>query len=1245
MQLGSKAIAVPITKLKAAVGGDSAKISANVVVKEVLQRGGAPSSLSCLVVDGAVLDGDDCLLDIWPEEQWTTLKLEVQPSAHGGESSTDAMPPPPTFSSFGASSGGGRKSGLVQSSSSSSPAPAGLTASLTSSHLPASRPSTAAPSLRSAAPSLRSAGAGAAVGPFTWMRCHLAEAGFPVLPFPELSVPVGDTTTTVADLHKVLRVLHGFRADDAHVEVVVASECTAFPNNTITLHDAWDMFSGDTRVGIVYYSLSRPGKTERLMPCAVKSERLAGGAAASRVASRASADTASLIPLADESTTGLQLLFGALRVLERRLARADTDAKKREMRLKFLANVHAACQCPALVAALNTFIDDRDSVYSRYVAGFVALGLHTLFTQLLAPARIDPKEVLNFSRECVGFLLTAAIAPGSVAVTSTFGGVFCLHNVDVVAGNLLQPGAPHSLKQFVLLSEEDVAASDGASSPSSTDEDLYDYEVLQWKAQQAHEVIFGIPAPTCARKIARLQPDGRLRAIFLARTSGVVTEGMRQSWSLVMPLRGVQVESQASRVLSSKNSKLVTLPDLDEYCRKVDSSDFEEGSFRILNPRSLKSQKTAALFVRSNGTLGLFTSLSKEQSKFHYHVPIVEATQNEDQKTEEIEAESNALDLWLKGNSSSYFAKKLASKSSSSLPSVEDSRPVTEAIVILFDKSGSMSERSAFPALDRVTLCRQTASAFLNRLNSYDLPFRAQLTAFNSKTETLHKFTSLFSRVEVSAQSIVASGTTSLFEALVGGCSDLVAAFPLVDTLPAPITQATAARAAVATETGGGGGGSGGASSRPASARAGGRPASASAAARAAGSQPSVKRRLFVLSDGEDSGNSSTSPLQVVAAAHQAHVVIDAVCIGEEGNFSTLKAICLATGGLCLKAHTTEELFHYFEAEPMLSLSCRPQAQPLLATTAEELKALSRLPFSTVPKKPLPALWGGNCMSAAEALVKAQQMRKGADATAGSGLTEVFRAVLRSLAAYNADEHPNFKVYPSDDSIMFWTFIMDGAESTPYEGGRFIGCVEFPDTYPIAPPLVRMITPIYHCNINADGKVCHSVFDRNWNRHIPMRRVFDLIFGLLLAPEASDPLDTMIASAYYKDRSVYERTAREWTARHAQGDIKAALAAIAPISDAAASLLQSRQDYPEELIDPLSGTLLEDPVLAITSGITYSRKSIEALLRTNGGRCPKTGKKLTAAELVPNLSVKKQADAFRLSLDQAKKGGWWAVPM
>ena len=77
------------------------------------------------------------------------------------------------------------------------------------------------------------------------------------------------------------------------------------------------------------------------------------------------------------------------------------------------------------------------------------------------------------------------------------------------------------------------------------------------------------------------------------------------------------------------------------------------------------------------------------------------------------------------------------------------------------------------------------------------------------------------------------------------------------------------------------------------------------------------------------------------------------------------------------------------------------------------------------------------------------------------------------------------------------------------------------------------MTPILHCNVNCYGKVCHSILDRNWSADTTMLQVFSCVFGLLLSPDRSDPLDSTLALQSYDDNGAYEASVIAHTAVHA----------------------------------------------------------------------------------------------------------------
>lgn len=61
-----------------------------------------------------------------------------------------------------------------------------------------------------------------------------------------------------------------------------------------------------------------------------------------------------------------------------------------------------------------------------------------------------------------------------------------------------------------------------------------------------------------------------------------------------------------------------------------------------------------------------------------------------------------------------------------------------------------------------------------------------------------------------------------------------------------------------------------------------------------------------------------------------------------------------------------------------------------------------------------------------------------------------------------------------DCDLFHWEIALSGPTGTPYEGGTFCFSLRFPVDYPTQQPLVRCITPVFHCNIDENGNICPS---------------------------------------------------------------------------------------------------------------------------------------------------------------------------
>ncbi|CAF0826977.1 unnamed protein product [Adineta steineri] len=67
---------------------------------------------------------------------------------------------------------------------------------------------------------------------------------------------------------------------------------------------------------------------------------------------------------------------------------------------------------------------------------------------------------------------------------------------------------------------------------------------------------------------------------------------------------------------------------------------------------------------------------------------------------------------------------------------------------------------------------------------------------------------------------------------------------------------------------------------------------------------------------------------------------------------------------------------------------------------------------------------------------------------------------------------------PSKDMIH-WIGWIEGAEETPYTGGKFHLSIDFPSDFPFKPPRIKFLTPIYHPNIKEFIQIISDKLDEN----------------------------------------------------------------------------------------------------------------------------------------------------------------------
>jgi ubiquitin-protein ligase len=155
-----------------------------------------------------------------------------------------------------------------------------------------------------------------------------------------------------------------------------------------------------------------------------------------------------------------------------------------------------------------------------------------------------------------------------------------------------------------------------------------------------------------------------------------------------------------------------------------------------------------------------------------------------------------------------------------------------------------------------------------------------------------------------------------------------------------------------------------------------------------------------------------------------------------------------------------------------------------------------------------------------------------------AGLNSSARHILREATSLKQNPPENVEVFVGQDNVLFWKVIVTGPTGTLYSGYKWLLSVEFhSDAYPFRPPDVRFVTPIYHCNISDDGKICHEILQSQWTPQTTMYDVLQQILDLLRKPDPNNALSTAKGDLYKTAREVYDRELKLHSEKYAKTSV------------------------------------------------------------------------------------------------------------
>ncbi|KAF7648745.1 hypothetical protein LDENG_00152360 [Lucifuga dentata] len=487
-------------------------------------------------------------------------------------------------------------------------------------------------------------------------------------------------------------------------------------------------------------------------------------------------------------------------------------------------------------------------------------------------------------------------------------------------------------------------------------------------------------------------------------------------------------------------------------------------------------------------------------------------------------------------------------------------RTPKEAILVLIDTSSSMNEQCyGSVEIKKIHAVKELFDNFANRSMAYDFNHIIGLAKFDSTVKTLHTFTETLELFKEHVRTLEASGRTVLYDALQYGMLELE---------------------------------------------------------KVKKKFPDCRLRIMCLTDGNDVG-SSNKPATVAASLIKSNIIVDSVLLGKVDNHM-LHGISNATGGCCFKPKTSKDGLKLFEIETVLSLDMRKPKNKLDPTSIKESDLTGMFAvcgYDEFPEASLPSQMNNKVTVTESALKKKMGECK------DGRFMEKDRRILEEMKSLHCEPHPYFSIFPSETDFTFWKILMEGPPDTPYEKGVFELYCQFGPDYPVKPPVVRFVTRIYHCNINSVGRICHNIFDRNYNAHITMRDILDAVYGLLIIPEPEDPLDSILAEEFLTSRDKYDEEAEKQTKEIAGTSLDVMEKKL---------VVFEPKDIPTHLLCPLTKKMFVDPVRT-PYGAVYERKAIEKELKKRRYDPFKQDKLLRRTDLKAAHEMKKMVKDYRAS--------------
>ncbi|KAK0721004.1 hypothetical protein B0H67DRAFT_487271, partial [Lasiosphaeris hirsuta] len=316
-------------------------------------------------------------------------------------------------------------------------------------------------------------------------------------------------------------------------------------------------------------------------------------------------------------------------------------------------------------------------------------------------------------------------------------------------------------------------------------------------------------------------------------------------------------------------------------------------------------------------------------------------------------------------------------------------------------------------------------------------------------------------------------------------------------------------------------------------------------------SYPDAKKRILCISDGSDSSSKIHHPHSLSHHLALDDIVVDSFCLGDLKETLNLRTVSYLTNGYKFHPTSLTQAVAICEMEPVLSylerdvkampasrqpreLSCTMLYHGSRFAIASQSADPETVSESVFPKRiQHPGLHDSFVELQA---VSRQRMREAGPSGHVTASQMRSHRILTEMQRIVANPHPHIDVYVSERDMSFWIAAMQGPPGSIYADGTFVVYLDMEETYPSLAPKARFVTRIYHPNVNKHGRICHSIMDRNWTVDTSNWMVISTIYGLLMQPDYSDPVNIITTLDFHADQVAFATMAREYVEKYAKKD-------------------------------------------------------------------------------------------------------------